>query len=320
MMRAKGAAIVGKTVTTEFAFFSPGPTVNPHNPAHTPGGSSSGSAAAVAAGMVPVALGTQTGGSVIRPASFCGVAGYKPSFRLVPMVGAKCFSWSLDTAGFFAASVRDVAAFTDAALGRDLKVQRSGEPPRIGLYRSAIDEDASLEMRNAVENAARDLEKAGATIVTIMEPDELALARDVHATIQNFEAGLACADEFARHADRMSPILRETLQAGRAIAPDIYDNARRTARIARKRSHALFDSVDLLLTPSAPGIAPLGLETTGSPVFNKLWTLLGLPCVSVAAFNDQETGLPLGLQCVGRFGRDKALLSAAHWVETALTR
>ena len=317
MARTRGAHIIGKTATTEFAFLNPTSTVNPHDPAHTPGGSSSGSAAAVAAGMIPAATGTQTGGSVIRPASFCGVAGFKPSFRLMPTGGMKTFSWTMDTTGFFAATVKDVALFAALLSGRDLTAEEPAAPPRIGLYRSAIDNEASADMRNAVETAAGIAARAGAQIIEVAEPAELVRGRNIHALVQNYEAAISLGHELAHHADRLSPILRDALEEGRTITPPQYDDGRRVARHARKAATALFSDVDVLLTPSAPGAAPRDLGTTGSALFNKLWTLTGNPCVNVAGLTD-PAGMPLGVQVVGRFGRDKSTLQAAHWLERLL--
>lgn len=317
MARARGAHIAGKTVTTEFAFLNPARTLNPHDPAHTPGGSSSGSAAAVAAGMIPAAIGTQTGGSVVRPASFCGVAGYKPSFRLFPTVGMKTFSWTMDTTGFFAASVKDVAAFAALLSGRDLAAADIGEAPRIGLYRSSIDEDASPDMRSAVARAAEAAAKAGARVTEVGEPDEIRRGRDVHAIVQGFEGATSLTHELAFHEDALSPILRETLLEGRGFTPEIYDEARRAARHSRRAATALFDDIDILLLPSAPGVAPRDLGQTGSALFNKVWTLNGNPSVNIPGLAD-TAGMPLGIQAVGRFGRDRLLLGAAHWLERVI--
>lgn len=318
MLRNAGASIAGKTVTTEFAFFQPGPTVNPHDHAHTPGGSSSGSVAAIAAGMIPAALGTQTGGSVIRPAAFCGVAGYKPGFRLVPTVGSKTFSWSLDTTGFFAATVDDVARFAALATGRALDPAPADPAKlRIGLYRTSVWNEAEKSMRSAVEHAAAAAQRAGATVIEIEEPDELAAAREIHSTVQNYEAHLALGHELRCHADKLSPTLLACLERGALITPDAYDSARTTARRARKRTTALFEQVDVLLTPSAPGPAPRGLDTTGVPLFNKLWTLTGNPCVNVPGLKNAEN-LPLGVQIVSRFARDHVALAAGKWLEMVL--
>lgn len=317
MIRQAGASIVGKTVTTEFAFLNPSRTRNPLDPAHTPGGSSSGSAAAVAAGMVAAATGTQTGGSVIRPAAYCGVSGYKPSFRLVPAVGAKAFSWSLDTVGFFAASAADVARFASCVTRRPLDVEEPASPLRIGLYKSRIWNEANADMHLALARTAQIATDAGAEFVEIDEPDTLAAGRDCHSTIQNYEVGLAMADDFLRFGDRMSKILRETIASGRAIPPADYDKARATARRARKAATALFQAVDVVLTPSATGAAPAGLASTGSPVFNKLWTLTGNPCVNVTGLSN-SAGMPIGVQVVARFGADRTALSAAHWLERVI--
>ncbi len=318
MLRRQGAVVAGKTVATEFAFLHPAGTRNPHNRAHTPGGSSSGSAAAVAAGMVPVAIGTQTGGSVIRPAAYCGVAGYKPSFRLVPMVGVKTFSWSLDTAGFFASGVVDVAAFVSRLTGRALGVEPvDPKTLRIGLYKTSIWEEADSDTRAALALAGERAAAAGATVVEIDEPSELASARDAHATIQNFEAGLALGFEYDNYRAAMSEILRTTLEQGLAITPQAYDTARSVARRARHATSDLFQAVDVILTPSVTGAAPKGLASTGSPVFNKLWTLTGNPCVSVPGIAN-AAGMPVGVQVLARFGRDRMALSAASWLESLI--
>lgn len=318
MARAAGATIVGKTVTTEFAFFHPGKTRNPHNLDYSPGGSSSGSAAAVAAGMIPAAIGTQTGGSIIRPASFCGVAGYKPSFRLVPVTGMKAFSWSLDTTGFFAASVADVALFAELVTGRSLRVERGeSQSPKFGLYRTGVWNSADKDMRRAIETTADRAANAGAEIVEIDERQILTDAREIHSTIQNFEGALALSGEYRLHKDFLSAKLAETIEAGQQIPQEDYDRAHEIAREARKAANQLFSEVGVLLTPSAPGIAPKGLETTGEPTFNKLWTLTGNPCVGVPGLVN-PAGLPLGAQIVGPFGRDNDTIQAAFWLESAI--
>lgn len=316
MTRRAGGIILGKTVSTPFAHLHPAHTRNPVNVAHTPGGSSSGSAAAVAAGMVPIALGTQTGGSVIRPAAFCGVAGFKPSFKLLPTVGAKCFSWHLDTVGLFAAGVADVAFATAAITDRDLRVDRSAPAtPRIGLVRYLWPE-ASADMRSAVETAAAAAAKAGATVRDVDLPSVLAAAWDAHAVIQDYEAYRALAFEYDNHRDAIPPVTRELLDAAAAIPAETYDAARRTASVARRALGELMDDHEVLLMPSASGAAPL-FGTTGSAMFNRLWTLMGSPVVNVAGLTD-PSGLPLGLQIVGRFGRDRAVLESALFVEHAI--
>jgi Asp-tRNA(Asn)/Glu-tRNA(Gln) amidotransferase A subunit family amidase len=317
LTRRAGGIIVGKTVTTEFATLVPSVTRNPRNLAHTPGGSSAGSAAAVAAGMLPLAFGTQTAGSVIRPAAFCGVTGFKPSYRLIPLPGVKPVSWHLDTAGLFGAGVADVAFAAAAILGRDLRVDRT-EPaaPRIALARTHLWPRASAAMQAAVEQAARIAQAAGARVTELALPPIFEDAFAAQCTIQDYETFQSLAFEFDRHRELIDKRLRASLEAGAAIGVGDYDAARRTASRARAALGDLTADFDAILTASAPGAAPHGLETTGDPMFNRLWTLMGTPCVNVTGLTDGE--LPLGVQIVGRFGRDKATLEAALFVERAI--
>jgi len=318
MVRRAGGLVLGKTVTTAFAHRQPGKTRNPVNPDHTPGGSSSGSAATVAAGMLPIALGTQTGGSVIRPAAFCGIAGFKPSYKLIPTVGVKCLSWHLDTVGLFAASIADVAFAAGAITGRDLDVDAAAAP-RVALVRTHLWAEASSDMQRAVETAAEAAARAGARVEDVALPSILEEAWRAHAVIQDYEAYRALAFEYDHHRDRIAPMTRETLDAAAAITADAYDAARRTTRLARRALSDLMTDHDVLLTPSAPGAAPRGLGSTGSPIFNRLWTLMGTPAVNVPGLVD-PAGLPLGIQVVGRFGRDRAALEAALFIEQAIAR
>jgi Asp-tRNA(Asn)/Glu-tRNA(Gln) amidotransferase A subunit family amidase len=320
MIRRAGGVIVGKTVTTELAHMRPGKTRNPHNPAHTPGGSSSGSAAAVAAGMLPVAVGSQTGGSVIRPAAYCGVAGFKPSYKLLPTVGMKCFSWHLDTAGLFAAGVADVAFAAAAITGRDLRVDQSTPAaPKILLLHTHIWNDASEDMRRAVETTARAAEAAGAKVSDVEMPQILQDAWDAHGTVQDYEAYRALAYEYDNYRDDLGPMLRGLLDAAASIDADTYDAARRITKRARQALGDLMNGADVILTPSAPSAAPHSLASTGPATFNRLWTLMGTPCVNIPGLRD-DTGLPLGVQLVGRFGQDRGALEAARFVELALAR
>lgn len=317
MIRRAGGLIPGKTVSTEFASLVPAKTRNPWNPAHTPGGSSSGSAAAVAAGMLPLAIGSQTGGSVIRPAAFCGVAGYKPSYAILPTVGMKCFSWQLDTAGLFAAGIADVAFAAAAISGRDLRVDSDPAAPRIALVRTHVWNEASEAMQSAVQRAAHLAEKAGAKVKELVLPPILEEAHRIHGTVQDYEAYRALAFEYDRHRDKIAPLLREQLDRAAAITHDAYDAARRITTGARRALGELMADVDVILTPSAPGAAPHGLGATGSPTFNRLWTLMGSPCVNVPGLVDAG-GLPLGVQIVGGFDRDQRTLAAALFVERAI--
>jgi Asp-tRNA(Asn)/Glu-tRNA(Gln) amidotransferase A subunit family amidase len=318
MIRRAGGVIIGKTMTTEFAHLDPGKTRNPHNPGHTPGGSSSGSAAGVAAGFFPIATGSQTGGSVIRPASFCGVAGFKPSYGLLPTVGMKCVSWHLDTAGLFAAGVADVAFAAAAISGRDLRVDRSPpSAPRIALLRDPPWPAASSDMANAVESAAWAAERAGARLSELRLPAILGEAFKAQAVIHRFEAALSLAHEHDRYRDRLGVSLRDLIDGAHAITPEAYDDARRTTSRARATLADLLKGIDVMLSPSAPGAAPAGLTSTGTSTFNRLWTLMGTPCVNVPGLSDSGR-LPLGVQVIGRFGSDRATLEAARFIESAL--
>jgi Asp-tRNA(Asn)/Glu-tRNA(Gln) amidotransferase A subunit family amidase len=320
MLRSKGASIIGKTTTTEFAFFKPTKTKNPNNLDYSPGGSSAGSAASVAAGMVTAAIGTQTGGSMVRPAAFCGVAGFKPSYRILPTTGMKYFAQSLDTAGTFAKSVADVATFTSLFTDRDLEIEEINPSDiRIGIYQNDILSEASDDMIAAFDKAALATEKAGFKIVKLDEPSELKKAHELHSTIQCFEAAQALGPEFALYPDLLSDKIKEAINEGIAITPDEYDNARRSAKNARRKTHTLYDDVDVILTPSAPGAAPKGFATTGVATFNKLWTLMGNPCINIPAFRDGNH-MPLGIQAVGKFGRDKLTLSIAHALQNTFER
>jgi Asp-tRNA(Asn)/Glu-tRNA(Gln) amidotransferase A subunit family amidase len=319
LSRRAGGVMIGKTVTTQFASLVPSATRNPRNLAHTPGGSSAGSAAAVAAGMVPIAFGTQTAGSVIRPAAFCGVAAFKPSYRLIPMVGVKDVSWHLDTAGLFGAGVADVAYAAACILDRDLRVDRATPAaPRIALVRSHLWPQASAAMQQAVETAARLAAVAGAKIAELTLPPLLEDAYEAQFTIQDYETFRALAFEYDRHREQIDARLRQQLDRAAAISADEYDAARRVGSRARQVLADAMADYDVILTPSAPGAAPHGFDSTGNPMFNRLWTLMGTPCVNVPGLSEGE--LPLGVQIVGRFGRDRAALEAALFLEQAVKR
>ncbi|MCB4771135.1 amidase [Ancylobacter sp. Lp-2] len=317
MIARNGGLVAGKTSTTEFAFTTPAATRNPRRPSHTPGGSSSGSAAAVAAGMLPLAIGSQTAGSVIRPASYCGVTGFKPSFKLIPMLGSKTFSWSLDTIGLFAAGVADVAFAACALSGRELSIDPTARPPRLAVIRTPRAGAASHDADAALETAMRAAERARAHVREVTLPPEVESADEAHAIVQAYEAALALADEWDRHRRQLSPQLAVYLEQAAAVTPDTYDAARRTTRLARHAFADLVESYDAVLTYSAPGEAPEGLASTGSSIFNRLWTLLGAPCVNVTGLTG-ASGLPVGVQVVGRFGRDRSALTAAAFIEKAI--
>ena len=319
LARRAGGIVLGKTATTEFASLVPAATRNPRNLAHTPGGSSSGSAAAVAAAMLPVAFGSQTAGSVIRPASFCGVAGFKPSYRLIPTVGMKCYAWHLDTVGLFAANVADVAYAATAITERPLRVdEKAPAAPRIGLLRTHLWSKASAAMHAAIDTAARAAEANGATVTDLEMSEILQEAYRAQFIIQDFEAFRSLAYEYDNHRDQIGLPLREQLDRAAAITVENYDAARGTASRARRSLGDFMRDVDVILTPSAPGAAPHGLGFTGDPAFNRLWTLMGTPCVNVPGLSDGE--LPLGVQIVGDFGCDRGALEAALFVERAIAR
>lgn len=318
LLKQAGASIVGKTTTTAFASSDPTATLNPHNLGHTPGGSSAGSAAAVAAGMIPLALGTQTGGSVIRPASFCGVAAIKPSYRLLPTVGVKCYSWTLDTVGLFAAGVRDVAHGLAAMTGRpELLPQASVPTPRIGIVTQDFAGAPEQESVEALRMALRAAEQAGATVRTLEMPDLVAEAWRVHPVIQEFEAHQALAWEYRENYDALAPNLRGRLDESKGGTAAEYDEAMHVASRARHALAKLFEDVDVLLTISAPGAAPKGLGSTGDARYNRLWTLMGVPCVNIPA-HVAHGGLPVGVQVIARYGADADALAAARFVEQAL--
>ena len=317
--RAAGAVVLGKTVTTEFACFTPGKTANPHNLAQTPGGSSSGSAAAVADRMTPLAFGTQTAGSIIRPASFCGVVGYKPSFGLIPRAGVKPLADSLDTVGTMARNVADAAFFAGVLSGRPAlrHVAMPQAAPRFGFYRTPVWDEADESAAAALDRARTALERAGAWIGEIAVPAEHKGLTAAQASVMGFELAQALAYERLQCSAELSPRLAQLIDEGMTVGALEYEKARAEAAVARLQLEAFFGPCDAMLTPAAPGEAPPGLGYTGNPVFNRMWTLLGTPCVTVPAAWG-ASGLPTGVQLVGRTGDDARLMAAAMFLERAL--
>ena len=319
LAKAAGAIVLGKTVTTEFAAFTPGKTANPRNPAHTPGGSSSGSAAAVADGMVQLAFGTQTAGSVIRPAAYCGVVGYKPSFGLINRAGVKPLADGIEAVGVLARTVEDAAFFAGVLSERPAlrHLAVPSEAPSFGLYRTPMWDEAEPATAAALSAARAALERRGAAVT------ELAIAREHHElaagqdTIMRFEAVRAFAYERIEHSAELSPRFAQMLDAGMAIGADEYDRALARAAQARAGLAAFFGSCDAVLVPAAPGEAPVGLGNTGDPIFNRMWTLLGVPCVTLPV-RWADNGLPTGVQLVGRLGDDARLMACAAFLERAL--
>lgn len=315
-----GALVMGKTVTTEFAYFEPGPTRNPHHLSHTPGGSSSGSAAAVADLMVPLALGTQTAGSIIRPAAYCGVVGYKPSHGRVTRAGVKSLSESLDTVGGFGRCVRDVALL-GAVLTSDSRLLTlpvlSGRSLKLGVCRTPHWPQVDADTQRMLDQAIAALALQLGSLVDVDLPPDMPDLVDLQKDVMAFEMARALSHERLLHQAQLSPKIQALFQAGMLISgTDHAAHLMATAR-AQQQVNGLFDRCDVLLTPSATGQAPPGINATGDPLFCRGWTLLGLPCVHLPFFTGEQ-GLPMGLQLVGRFGADHALLAAAHWVHERL--
>lgn len=320
MLKRAGATIIGKTTTTAFASRDPTPTRNPHNVGHSPGGSSAGSAAAVGAGMIPLALGTQTGGSVIRPAAYCGVAAIKPSFRMLPTVGVKCYSWALDTVGLFGARTEDLARGLLGMTGRsEFSDIVAATSPRIGIVSQDFAGPVEAAAEQGLQAAIKAAERAGASVQTIDMPEMVREAWRIHPVIQDFEAHRALAWEFSERHDEIAPMLRASLDATVGLTPKDYDAARRISRRGRRELGEVFEGVDVLLTYSAPGTAPpKELASTGDPRYNRLWTLMGNPCVNVPVL--RVGGLPIGVQVIARFGNDAGALAAARFLEDALAK
>lgn len=314
-IRRAGGAVIGKTTTTEFAFLHPTQTRNPNAAGRTPGGSSAGSAAAVAAGLVPLAVGTQTGGSVIRPASYCGVVGFKPSYGALPTPGLKPFSWSLDTVGLFTRTVDDMARWSSAISGRPW--QSAGAAPVFGIAWEFPWEPLSASGRAALEAARRQLQAAGATVRDVVLPAWVGAVFKAHDAVQGWEASRALADEVAQQPDRLSPILRTYLADAARVDDAAYAAGQATAARARADLHQLFDGIDVLLTPSAPDEPPDGFGSTGASTWNRAWTLLHVPCLSVPGARGVH-GFPMGVQAIAPVGHEAVCLRAGRVLEAAL--
>jgi Asp-tRNA(Asn)/Glu-tRNA(Gln) amidotransferase A subunit family amidase len=315
LLRRAGAVILGKTATCELAGMAPAATTNPHNPAHTPGGSSSGSAAAVADVMVPAALGTQTGGSVLRPSSFCGVFGYKPTYNTFNKAGLKPAAESIDTIGWIARSIEDIALLT-AVLSMDepQPLRSMSAAPRIGLCRTELWDAAQPETKNAVENAAAALSKAGAVVRDIDLPGEFtglpALAR---GTINHFERAACMAFEWDNHRGALSPQMRRYIENGLKTSRVDYVAAWRRVEQCRTLLLKVFDGIDVLLTPCVPGEAPKGLASTGDPSMQAMWTALHTPTMTLPTHRGPNN-LPVGIQLVAQRYDDDRLFACARWI------
>ena len=326
MLRAAGAVILGKTVTTECAYFHPGKTRNPHNADHTPGGSSSGSAAAVAAGMVPLALGSQTNGSVIRPAAFCGVYGFKPTHGLFPRGGILKLSRTLDHVGVFARSVEDVALASEQLVGCDeldpdtrprarilfcdTALQEPPLPPLLAFVKGPAWDRVELETKEAFAELASEL---GDRVIEVELPETVQRALDWHRTIMDAEMAANLDLEWEKGREQLSQPLRALLARGREVTALGYQQALARARILNDAFGEIFERCHAILTPSAIGTAPKGLGSTGDPSCCTLWTLLGTPAINLPLMTGAN-GLPLGTQLVGRRDDDARLLRTARWL------
>ncbi|SNX96323.1 Asp-tRNAAsn/Glu-tRNAGln amidotransferase A subunit [Geodermatophilus sabuli] len=316
--RSAGAVPLGKTVTTEFAFFAPGPTRNPVAPGHTPGGSSSGSAAAVAAGQVPLAIGSQTAGSVTRPASYCGVAAMVMSRGSFPVDGVVGLSPSLDSHGVYAARVSDLALAWSALTGAGDAGVGEVRPPRVLLWSADPLGVVEAEMAEAVGTARARLAGAGASVDDLDPRAEeiVAGAAAAHPVVMAYEAARERAEELAA-ADRLSEPLARLLRTGAATSGEAYETARRTVADAAAFVAHLLEDYDVILGPAAPGPAPEGLGGTGDPILSRPWQAIGAPVVTVPGLRS-SAGLPLGLQAVGRTGGELDLLAVSGWIEQQL--
>jgi amidase len=320
LSRKAGGLLLGKTVTTEFANFHPGKTRNPHDPERTPGGSSSGSAAAVADFMVPLAIGTQTTASTIRPASFCGVFGYRPTWGELRCAGVMEASGTMDTIGLFARSIADIALYRDVLAGIDVQPLRTDAPaPRIGFCRTHLWPKVDAASQRLLEDAALRLARAGAKVKDVTLPSGFERIEDVHLAISSFEFARNFTWEIENHWERISETLRRgRLKAGLACTLERYREALDAAARMRTLLRPVFEDCDVLLTPAATGEAPSGLHATGDASMCLIWTAMHVPAMSLPVFKGPH-GLPVGAQVVAAPGADRELFAAAEWIYRALS-
>ena len=313
-MKAAGAVLLGKTVATEFAMFHPGPTRNPHNLNYTPGGSSSGSAAAVSDHMVPLAFGTQTAGSLIRPASFCGICGFKPTWGVVDTTGVMPLVHSFDTLGFCASSFDDISLFFDAVRGvpQSPSVEDLVQPPRVGFFRVLERSHAEPASTQAVEAAAQQLESFGARVEEVELSLPLSDILAAHSTMLHVGVARSLTTVYESHPKCLSDGLCQLVEAGLSCSPSDYRRAVDLAESCRRDVDRALGAHDVLLCPSASGEPPAGLGSTGDPTFQRVWTLLHVPCVTVPGATGSQ-GLPVGVQLVARQHDDLNLLAVARW-------
>lgn len=329
-LRAAGAVVMGKTVTTELAVYAPGKTRNPHDPARTPGGSSSGSAAAVASYMAPLAIGTQTNGSIIRPASYCGVVGFKPTFGLISRHRILQQSRPLDQVGVFGRSVEDVALISESLVGFDeqdpdtrpratpalLSTARQEPPvtPNIAFVRTPVWDRAEDSTHEAYEELVEHLGEAVEEVNLTTHFDN---AVALHQSILEADLARSFQQEYERGKDQLSDVLREMIERGQKVLAVDYNEAVGSAELMKRLLDEVFHRYDAIVTPATSGEAPEGLDSTGSPVFCTIWTLCGVPAVTLPLMTG-PSGLPLGVQLVGPRGDDARLLRTARWLSRAV--
>ena len=326
LLKEAGAVIMGKTVTAELAVLGPGKTKNPHNPAHTPGGSSSGSAATVASYMVPLAIGTQTNGSVIRPASFCGIVGFKPSHGSIPRTGVLTLSGPLDTVGTFARSIEDVALLTELLVAHDPGDKDTRAQARPPLSRTVAEEPPMTPMvafaKTAVwDQADKETQEAFGELVELLGDDcgDLPLSEpfdhavEMHRNIMHADLAKSLAGYYERGKDKLTDTLCEMIELGQKVSAVDYNKAVEGRELLNSGLNLVFDFYDIIITPATTGPAPVGLDATGNPVFNTLWTFTGVPAITLPLLQGSN-GMPLGVQLIGPRGDDARLLRTARWL------
>ena len=329
-LRQAGAVILGKTVTTELATYAPGKTHNPHDAAHTPGGSSSGSAAAVAAGMVPLAVGSQTNGSTIRPAAYCGVFGYKPSFGLIPRDGMLKQSPHLDQVGLFARCIEDLALLAEQLVGYSAKDPATRPRARPSLLRTAMEVPAVAPRLAFVRTPRWDrlaadtargfallLGRLGKSCEEAAGPVEALDVWELLATVMEAEIAASFAPQYATGRSHLSVSLQGQIERGAKVSALDYQRALEKIQPMNRAFDSIFDRYDAILTPAVAGTAPAGLASTGNPEFCTPWTFCGMPALSLPLLTG-DNGLPIGVQLVGRHGDDARLLRTANWLQAAL--
>lgn len=332
LLKRAGAIVMGKTVTTQFACSDPSPTINPWNAAHTPGGSSSGSAVGAAVGMFPASLGTQTGGSVLRPAAYNGVVGLKPTFGRISRFGVYPVSWSLDTIGTFTRSVEDAALMLTSMAGRDIKDRHTSDrevsdfskatgtrktPPRIGVLRTFFFERCNDEVAKHTNAVVENLRSAGATVEDVNVSTDFDTVLAAQRVLMSVEAAAVHEKNFGVRPDDFAPGVRQLIEMGMITPGVTYVQAQRARRKFRLEMEEAIRGYDVLLTPSTPAVAPMDLSTTGNPMFQSPWTTCGLPTITLPS-GLNEGGLPHGIQLAAAPFDEERLLAAAHWCEAVL--